>query len=544
MICKRCGAEIPVVKFCPKCGAPVMINMQTDEQKTFAEQPTVNNAQTQVNSQDATVVADAEEKTEAFNGYDGEKTVAARDAYATVLAGGAETNDIDATVAARDYDATTAAPYLGYQGEMIPPTEPSNLDPKAAKKAAKAAKKANKKPMSTKKKVLVAISSVLAFLIVLGSVAVGVVAFTPKFKFMLAIYNTFNMKSFDVTMIMETYSYQEAEEDDSIYLWDYNGKDWEIESGSYSTTITQTIRTSYSLGETVEDSQMCTVSEHEERTSGSGLAKEIRTDDYPKHMDFDESSFSTSYNVQYDGELIDGFISGENDYAYSGEFYAGKADAYYEYLSDENDDYKPDVENHHFTDDYALDFIKSITGPSEDTEEFTLKEWSGIVYDLLSLMLKEGAITITDTRIEDGMTKYDVKIDGYLFDKCRLDYAGENADYKSYLKSKENYDGGNEYMELKAIDKNDYDGDLEFTLGTKGMRLVYLLFEEEEFKDNSKNSRMMECKITNINKKVDCSSQFSDIEDIAEDWKDNYTYCETAEDYKKYFNPTTDNPIS
>ena len=184
MFCGNCGAEIPEVKFCPKCGAPVAYPKPAEAvtNNAFADEPTVMAAD------EATVIAS------------GEPTVIASD-EATAVAYD------DATVAARDFEATVAAPVYGV-GAMAetPSIQPEiPLDPKAAKKAKKAEKKANKKPMTTKKKVLAVIASVLAFVIVLGSVAVGIIAFVPKYKFMLALRNSLlNTKSFEFEATIET----------------------------------------------------------------------------------------------------------------------------------------------------------------------------------------------------------------------------------------------------------------------------------------------------------------------------------------------------
>lgn len=504
MFCGKCGAEAASGKFCIKCGAPLNLPDPVAEEKT--------------------TILDEN------NGFSDEPTVMAAD-DSTVLV-----ND-DSTAATGDFDETVAAPVFAAQApaeNIVPPAMPIlPLDPKAAKKAEKAARKANKKPMSTKKKVLVAISSVLAFIIVLSSVVVGVVAFTPKFKFMLAAYNTFRMKSFDVTMIMESYEYEEIDEEEGGYLWDYDGKDWKLESGSYSETIRQEQKFSYSFGENDESSDFYSVSEYTRKMTGSVYGKEYGTEDSNAFIDINEDTFSSRYSIECGDEILRGSLSGKDGYANSGSFIGGKKMAFYEYSREKNEDYIPMVENGRMTEEYAINTIKPIIG-AHDAKEFEFGEWAGIVYDLLSLMFKEGAIEIVDTRIEDGMTKYDVRIDPYLFDKCRLDYAAENGDYKSYLKSKITYDGSNEYIELKDMKKNDdkYEESIEFTLGTKGMRLVYFLVEVEE---SNNNSAMIEITITNINKKKDYSSKLSDIKAIADEWKDKYTYCETAADFKAYF---------
>lgn len=502
MFCRRCGAEFSQGKFCPKCGAPLAENNNSEEKTVLTGE---SESTTAVVSEETTAIKAAEE------------TVAESDFYG------------DETVAAKEFSVGNTVNAVESEGGAQYPYDMTPLDPKAAKKA-------NRKPMSTKKKVLVAISSVLAFIIVLGSVAVGIVAFVPKFKFIAAAYNTLlNTKSFDLNIVLEDYYFRDFEDGDSHYLRDYNGEDWKFESGSCATTTRREIKTSYCFGESDEDTQMYSVTEYSEEMSGSGYGKILDSEDYNDYIRIDSSKFRSSYSVICAGELINGSVSGEGDYAHDGSFSGGNVDAYYEYIKKNNDSYVPLAKNKRINPEYLSNYLEMIMSSGEGVKELSVDEWKKIIYDIFSLALKEGAVEITDTRLEDGMTKYEIKINPYKFDVCRRDYADKNDDYKDYLKSKKTYDGLTEYHNLKKLDRDDYSDSFEFTVGTKGMRFVHFKYEEEDYSGADKSSRLLEINITNINKKKDYSSQHRDIKAIAEEWKENYTYCTTANEFEAYY---------
>lgn len=595
MYCRRCGAEIPAVKFCPKCGAP-NITAQTEE-KTLAAP--FGGSYAAQNGYSATPAVNEEENTVLLDAFDGEKTVAARDVgyYAddmdatvaarsfgagcfgnnndstvaerdvdvTRFAGDAEATvaardvdatrfagnwvnaeddgatqfagNLDATAAvrgfdAREYEATMAAPYMNYQNEpqYYAPRE-EYVEPVAPQKTKK-----KKKPMTPLRKFRIAVSTVLIILVLLGSVLVGFVAFTPKFKFMVAVCNTLlNTKSFDLTVVNESYINKELDGSGAHTVTDCNGNRWEFASGEYNTLQKEEFKLSVAFGKKNEDTVGCVITDFTEKTTGTGNAKVAGSKGAYSQVKIDESNFDTSYIVIAEGEFIKGELEGKNGKAdpNSGDFVSCSSDVFWAY-NQKQDGYFEVAKNNRLNLKAVIESVNS----AEDSNRHKLetKELAKIAYDLVTLAFDDGAVKIKNTRIEDGMTKYTVEYSYDKLDECKIKYAKQNSEYKKYLESiiVDKVNGTNQYEWLVQTSGGEEGEPIEFVIGTKGMRIVHVK-NESEIQDGSyvRGSRF-EINLTNINKKMDFSSQLSDVKVIAQDWKESYTLCETVEDYEDY----------
>lgn len=592
MYCRRCGAQISAVKFCPKCGAP-NLNAQ-EEEKTLAAP--VGNA---YGAQDG--YSDAEEEnTVLLESFDGEKTVAARDVgyyaddmdatvaarsfgagygdgnnEATVAARDVDATrfagDLEATAAVRDadatcfagdlvdaeddgvtrfagnfgatqaagdydageYDATMAAPYMGYQAET-PYYEPQKeyVEPEMPNKAKK-----KKKPMTPLRKFRIAVSAVLIILVVLGSVLVGFVAFTPKVKFMAAVCNTLlNTKSFDLTMVAENYLNEKFDDGEARYVMDCNGNGWDLASGEYTRSFKAEIKLSAAFGKNNTDSVGCLVMDSTEKTTGKGNGKAADSNGAYSEIEIDESKFDTSYIVVAEGEFIKGELEGKNGKAdpNSGDFVSSSSDTFWAYRKTKEENFEI-AKNNRLNLEAVIEFVNSEA--DSNSSKLDAKELAKIAYDLITLAFDDGAVKIKNTRIEDGMTKYTVKFDSDKFDECRIKYAKKNEEYKKYLESimidEEN--GINQYELLVQTSEAEERDPSEYVIGTKGMRIVHIKSESKTHSSSSYTSgSIIEINLTNVNKKMDFSSRLSDVKVIAQDWKDKYTYCETAEELEAH----------
>lgn len=412
MICKRCDEEFTSGKFCPKCGAPVT------EPNGFEE----------------------ETKLSGETVFSENTTVAAFENSTAIFEDGTSTAEGEL-----DYDQKVAAPHLKNDVTEDSSTETSD---KAA------TNKSSKKPMSIKKRVLVAVSSILAFLIVLSSAAVAVVAFTPKYKFILALQNTlFNTKSFDFEMKSEYLSVEGAVE----------------------------------FGETAEDTECYFVSES---TGGS--------------------NFVTIYASKNESEFIIGTVSGNDGVASDGKFAGGKNEVLFEEMSG-NEGVIANKKISEKSLEEAYQELEKMFAKLPNTE-INLPEYEelkDILYGIFSKGIKDKAIEIKTTGIENGMTKYDVTVDlGELIESI-LDFSKENEQLGDFLDSR--FFSKNQTFRdmLESASEIDFEK-IEFTLGTKGMRFVHISTDD------------FELNMTNVNEEKDIKDYHNDIVAISEKWEDNY----------------------
>lgn len=512
MICKRCGKEFSNGSFCPSCGAPAV------------EAESQSNDVTGVVSYDEPTVFDASEE-------------------ATVIDSGklTETADSDAMVAARDFDATVAAPVLGVNG--VPKAESDK----------KSAKKANKEPKPLKKKIIAAVAAVLAVVIALGAVAAGVVAFTPKYKLMLALGNTLlDTKSFefDVSCVYESYfSYGEV--------------------GYGDTCVDVNVKGAVAFGKTTPETSLYFQANIFEKYEGideyeDGYYDEY-TGEYITEMQTDafcNESEGTVYAVSDAGEALAGYVDKDDR---EGIFLEGDIVKLVEYGENNIDEiirkfgispseFRKDFEEYASIDiETAIEWAKSLISKNkvnedviEDAFNTILREYLGeferidlpeykeakkLVADFLMNGLSKDAVKITDTRIEDGMTKYDISVNIYEVIRSFVEFAEKNEALEDFLN-----DIDDDLLdEIDNIRKSDIPGvwrdDIEFTIGTKNMRIVHMNFDLNVDADNGMS---IEINFTNINKKLEFSGYYSDVESVAANWKDNCYRIETVDDLDRW----------
>lgn len=516
MFCKKCGAELSGGKFCPRCGSPIV------------EQPDMYG-----DGETTLLVA-------GMNNYQDEPTQLE--------------SQLDRTVAARDFYPQGAPAAGGYEQPFLnQPAAP--LDKKAAKKAEKAAKKAAKPPKSAGKKFLSAVAIILAVIIVLGSTAAGVIAFTPKFKLLLAVQNTlFNTKSFDfnVELISDGYiDYSEMDSDASGYRDYYNEA---IVAGAVK------------FGETTADTEFYFSYENNYDSEGY---ESYYSDDYSYDDDYNYNYFNSVYGACSGGEAIIGYLSGEDDLADEGEFFAGNIKTLAEYGEQNVDKIikafgadasaaRTDIKETTSVDiETLISWAKTVISNEKINENvieeafnsvfcyvfsnefkadmFEYKECKKYIADFLMNGLNEEAAQITATRIEDGMAKYDIVLDFYEIAVCLRQYIDENEEIRELLDDIDK----DIYRSLKKVSRDDFDDEyrnFDFTLGTKGMRIVHLSKTVEEENDYREYSNDISVNLTNINKASDVNGYYNDIKAIADDWKDNYYYISSEQDIINYYN--------
>ena len=86
---------------------------------------------------------------------------------------------------------------------------------------------------------------------------------------------------------------------------------------------------------------------------------------------------------------------------------------------------------------------------------------------------------------------------------------------------------------LKDIDSGDADT-LDITLGTKNMRFVYFSYNYSNNSSGYGSETNVEFNIKDVNKKIDFTSYYNDIKEIADEWKDNYIYIKDEQDIINY----------
>lgn len=527
MICKRCGAEFSGDSFCPQCGAPAV----------EAESPNNN----------ATVVA----------GYD-EPTVLDASEEATVIDSGklTEMSDSDAMVAARDFDATVAAPVLGVNG--VPKAESDK----------KSAKKANKEPKPLKKKIIAAVAAVLAVVIALGAVAAGVVAFTPKYKLMIALGNTLlDTKSFEFNAkiineheyhsngdwVYDDESYNEINVDGAIAFGKttaetsffveaemFNEDDWyeEQEDYYYDEWTGEQISSGTSVN---SGSANGTVTYYAVSDNGKAIAGYV--DDY-------ERSYNGDYSEHNFGAFLEGNLVELVDYA------EGNVDEIIRKFGGQPERFRSDFEEVTSVElETAIEWVKTLISKKKINEDVIeaafngalkgfldfearidlpeYKEAKKLISDFLMNGLSKEAVKITDTRIEDGMTKYDIAIDVYEVIKSFEAFVEENQVLEDLLNDIDR----DLLREIGRIRKSDlpeiFQDDIEFTVGTKNMRIVYFNFEID-LSDEAVNRFSVEINFTNVNKKLEFGGHFDDVDRVAAEWKENRYYIKDVDDLDRW----------
>lgn len=136
----------------------------------------------------------------------------------------------------------------------------------------------------------------------------------------------------------------------------------------------------------------------------------------------------------------------------------------------------------------------------EDVENIpdykTLKK---VLVKFLKSGLNEEAVEVLDKYSEDGIKKYDLKINTKEFSKCLYEFVKENKDLKDFWAT----DVGEEFLdELESA--TDYDAErIKVTVGLKSGRLAFMQYGESGYK--------VTVEFTNFNKKADFATEVADI---------------------------------
>ncbi len=140
--------------------------------------------------------------------------------------------------------------------------------------------------------------------------------------------------------------------------------------------------------------------------------------------------------------------------------------------------------------------------------------------------ITEEAFNITKTYNEDGIKKYDVRVDLNELMVCLDNFINEHDEVRDLL---DDIDPDIcEEIEYLA-DEGEFDEDFKFTIGTKNGYFCY--FESDFFEDYD-----VELKLTNINKPSDVEPYYGEVSDVATEWKETFYTVETYEDVENAMN--------
>ena len=142
-------------------------------------------------------------------------------------------------------------------------------------------------------------------------------------------------------------------------------------------------------------------------------------------------------------------------------------------------------------------FAEEIDEDVENIPDYkTLKK---VLVKFLKNGLNDEAVEVLDKYTEDGIKKYDLKINTKEFAKCLYEFVKENKDLKDFLAT----DAGEDLLD--SLERaTDYSADrIKITVGLKSGRLAFIQMGE-------KNSKIT-VEFYDFNKKVDFEAEVADI---------------------------------
>lgn len=258
------------------------------------------------------------------------------------------------------------------------------------------------------------------------------------------------------------------------------------------------------------------------------------------------NSFNSYYGAIYNGTGVIGATEGEDNIAYEGLFFKGTTEDLFSELERSCED-SPEIKDG--LKEYAdltvdevfvmarsliskekinMDVIKQLFNGSLAhfmDEEFgadmlSYTDTVKLIVDFFVNGITEEAFKITKTYREDGIKKYDVRLDLNELMICLDDYIDDHDEVRDLLDDidPEICEG----IECLA-DEEEFEEDFRFTIGTKN---GYFCSFESDFSGEFD----VELRIMNINNPSDVASYYKDVETIAGEWKESFYTVKTYED--------------